>query len=37
VLLPDSGDDAASPEVIAYLASHARIIDSGMMTLYVLY
>ncbi|NTV64431.1 MAG: glycosyl transferase, partial [Oscillochloris sp.] len=36
VLLPDSGPDAASPEVVAYLSSHAQLIDSGELTLYVL-
>ncbi|MEI7771708.1 MAG: glycosyl transferase, partial [Chloroflexales bacterium] len=36
VLLPDAGDDAAAPEVIAYLNRHARSVDSGPMTLYVL-
>ncbi len=35
VLLPNTGDDAAAPEVIAYLTSHARVIDSGELTLYV--
>jgi hypothetical protein len=36
VLLPDSGTDAASPEVVDYLNSHAQVIDSGSLTLYVL-
>lgn len=36
VLLPDQGPNVASPDVIAYLYSHAHSIDSGMWTLYVL-